>query len=328
MNKDALFSKIIAAIEKDQLIKPGDTIIIGLSGGPDSLFLLHFLASIRTEMNLTLIAAHLDHGWRVDSAKDVKFCQEAADALGVQFVTLKFSDLGLSLKFNGSLEEIGRQARRHFFESTLNLYQAQAVALGHHLQDQQETFFIRLIRGTSLSGLVGMRPRHGSFIRPLLSISKEDIMAYLNANAITYLEDPTNNSSDFLRNRIRQQVLPALKACDARFEESFDATISRLQALEKYLEQEANQLLESLYLYKFDKKGLNLKSLITLPPIIQERLIVSWLCHEKVPFPPREQFLQEIMKFLQNPRGGMHAVHHAWSIGKKQNITWIEKIKT
>jgi tRNA(Ile)-lysidine synthase len=327
MNKNDLFLKINAAIEKNQLIKPGDTLIVGLSGGPDSLFLLHFLASIRTELNLTIIAAHLDHGWRAESAKDAQFCQEAAQSLGVQYETKKLSDLGVSWKFNGSLEEVGRRARRHFFESVLNLYQAHAIVLGHHLQDQQETFFIRLIRGTSLSGLVGMRPRHGNFIRPLLSISKEDILAYLHEHSIAYLQDPTNNSSDFLRNRIRQQVLPALKACDDRFEGSFDATIARLQALESYLEDESAQLLKSFYLCKFDKKGLNLKSILTLPPIIQERLIVSWLCQEQVPFPAREQFLHEIIKFLQNPRGGMHAVHHGWSIGKKQNITWIEKTK-
>ncbi len=327
MNTNTLFSKIHAAIEKEQLIKPDDTLIIGLSGGPDSLFLLHFLASIRTSLNLKLIAAHLDHGWRIDSQKDVQFCQKAADSLGVPLVHQKLSDLSLSLKFNGSLEEIGRKARRHFFETVLTQHQAQAIALGHHLQDQQETFFIRLIRGTSLSGLVGMRPRHGNFIRPLLSISKEDIVSYLQTNSIAYLEDPTNTSTDFLRNRIRQYVLPSLKACDRRFESSFAATISRLQALENHLEQEAQQTLQSFALYKFDKRGLNLKSLLTLPPIMQERLLVSWFCQEQVPFPPREQFLQEIMKFLKNPRGGMHAVHQTWAIGKKQNLIWIEPLK-
>lgn len=326
MKKNTLFSKIHTAIEKDQLINPGDTIIIGLSGGPDSLFLLHFLASIRTQMNLNLVAAHLDHGWRADSAKDVIFCQEAAQALGVRFVTENLSNLGISLKFNGSLEDVGRRARRHFLERVKEEFQAQAIALGHHLQDQQETFFIRLIRGTSLSGLVGMRPRHGSFIRPLLSISKNDILDYLKVHAIPYLEDPTNTSNDFLRNRIRQHVLPALKACDDRFEGSFDATITRLQALERHLETETQDILKRLALYKFDKKGLNLKNILTLPPIIQERLLIAWLCQEQVPFPAHEQFLHEIMKFLRNPRGGMHAVHHAWSIGKKQDITWIEKL--
>lgn len=328
MNTNTLFSKINTAIQKDLLIKPGDTLIIGLSGGPDSLFLLHFLASLQTSMNLTLIAAHLDHGWRADSQKDVKFCQEAAASLGVRFISQKISDLSLSLKFNGSLEDMGRKARRHFFESVLKTHNAQAIALGHHLQDQQETFFIRLIRGTSLSGLIGMRPQHGNYIRPLLSISKDEILAYLNAHAIPYLEDPTNNSADFLRNRIRQQVIPALKACDDRFESSFNATLLRLHALEKHLELETKELLKSFALYKFNKKGLNLKSILILPPIMQERLIIAWLCQEQVPFPPREQFLQEIMKFLQNSRGGLHAIHHAWSLGKKQDITWIEPIHT
>jgi tRNA(Ile)-lysidine synthase len=325
MNTNILYQKIYTAIQKDQLITSGDTIIIGLSGGPDSIFLLHVLASLQEELNLKLIAAHLDHGWRPDSGKDVQFCQEAASALGVEFIARKFSDLGLSLKFNGSLEELGRQARRHFFETVRQEYQAQAIALGHHLQDQQETFFIRLIRGTSLSGLVSMRPRHGAYIRPLLSICKDDMLAYLHEHKIPYLNDPTNDADTFLRNRIRQQVLPALKACDARFERSFTATMERLHALEQHLEVETAQLLARFALCKFDKKGLDLKQFLALPAIMQERLLVAWFCQEQVPFPVREQFLHEIMKFLQSPRGGIHAVHHAWSIGKRQQIIWIEK---
>jgi len=325
MNTNPLYQKIYTAIQKDQLITPGDTLIIGLSGGPDSIFLLHVLASLRQELNLKLIAAHLDHGWRPDSGKDGQFCQQATSALGVDLLIRKFSDLGISLKFNGSLEELGRQARRHFFEAVSQQYQAQAIALGHHLQDQQETFFIRLIRGTSLSGLVSMRPRHGHYIRPLLTISKNEILAYLHEHSIPYLKDPTNDANTFLRNRIRQEVLPALKACDARFERSFMATMERLHALEAHLEQETAQLLLNFTVCRFDKKGLNLKQLLLLPPIMQERLLIAWFCQERVPFPVREQFLQEIMKFLQSPRGGMHAVHHEWSIGKKQGIAWIEK---
>lgn len=325
MNTNTPFQKIYTAIQKDQLIAPGDTLIIGLSGGPDSIFLLHVLASLKDELNLKLIAAHLDHGWRPDSARDVQFCQEAASALGVGFVSRKLSDLSISLKFNGSLEELGRLARRHFFEAVRQEYQAQAIALGHHLQDQQETFFIRLIRGTSLSGLVSMRPRHGHYIRPLLNVSKDEILAYLNAHAIAYLKDHTNDADTFLRNRIRQQVLPALNACDERFNRSFMATMERLHALEQHLEKETAQLLTRFAVCKFDKKGLDLKEILALPAIMQERLLVAWFCQEQVPFPVREQFLHEIMKFLESPRGGMHAVHHAWAIGKKQNLIWIEK---
>lgn len=325
MKTNTLFQKIYSAIEKNRLINPGDTIVIGLSGGPDSIFLLHVLASLQRTLNLKIIAAHLDHGWRADSSKDAQFCQEAASALGAVFITRKLSDLGLSLKFNGSLEELGRLTRRHFFEMVQQDYQAQAIALGHHLQDQQETFFIRLIRGTSLSGLVSMRPRHGAYIRPLLSISKDEMLTYLHENNIAYLNDPTNDADTFLRNRIRHLVLPALKTCDARFEQSFQATIERLHALESHLEKETNELLERLTVRKLERRGLDVHQFKILPEIMQERLLIAWFCQEQVAFPVREQFLKEIMKFIQSPRGGMHAVHHAWSLGKKQNMIWIEK---
>lgn len=326
MNNNDLFSNIHSYIEQHELISPGNTIIIGLSGGPDSIFLLHVLASLQLSLDLKLVAAHLDHGWRADSSKDVLFCQEAAASLGVPFMSQKLSDLGTSWKFNGSLEEIGRKARRHFLGSVLKNYNAQSIALGHHAQDQQENFFIRLLRGTSLSGLAGMRPMNGFFIRPLLGISKETIVQYLRDRNIDYLEDPTNQSDNFLRNRIRQYLIPALKICDTRFEHSFNNTLNRLQSLDDHLEQETIKLLSEFSICKYGKYGLNLKKIMTLPAVMQKRFILAWLCKEKVEFPIQDSFLEEIIRFFHSPHGGMHQIHHTWSIGKKQGIVWINKM--
>src|SRR3990167_5169813 len=112
-----LLNTIETYSNKHNLLPKGSTIILGLSGGPDSIFLLHALIRLQEKWNLRLIAAHLDHEWRQDSYKDAKFCQETTDKLGVQLmITAKISDLGLSFKFEGSKEELGRKARRSFLE--------------------------------------------------------------------------------------------------------------------------------------------------------------------------------------------------------------------
>src|SRR5438132_9177816 len=157
-----MFEKIKNFIVQHHLIKSGNKIVIGLSGGPDSVFLLYFLASLQQKYNLSLIAAHLNHEWRKEADQEQQDCATLAQNLNIPFVTAKRSELSVPFKQNGSQEEYGRKMRRHFFEKVLHEHNADAIALAHHLQDQEETFFIRLIRGSSLTGLTAMKPKHGA----------------------------------------------------------------------------------------------------------------------------------------------------------------------
>src|SRR3990172_2797015 len=126
--------------------------------------------------------------------------------------------------------------RRFFFESLVKEYNATSIALGHHADDQMETFFMRLIRGAQISGLIGMKPKNKLYIRPLLSISKAEIVNYLDENNISYMIDSTNQSDAFLRNRIRNAAIPTLKQADPRFENQFQRTLGNLQETESFLE--------------------------------------------------------------------------------------------
>ena len=228
-------NKIKEFIKKHNLIPQDSKIVLGLSGGPDSVFLLHLLSELKKDgLVKEIVAAHLDHEWRPESAKDEQFCSKMAKEHDVPCVSNKIPDLGLDLKFSGSKEDLGRRARRYFFKQVKKEYNADLIALAHHAQDQQETFFIRLIRGTSLSGLTAIKPKHGDYIRPLLEINKQDLVNYLDEHNIPYLTDPSNISQEFLRNRIRKHVIPALKNCDARFDQNFQTTIHRLQKTEQF----------------------------------------------------------------------------------------------
>lgn len=319
-----LFVKISAFSHEQNLLSPESTIIVGLSGGPDSVFLLHYLASVRQEMNLTLIAAHLDHGWRTESAQDALFCQQLADMYQVPLIIKNLKDMQLPFKSNGSKEELGRKARRAFFEELANEHTAQAIALAHHADDQMETFIMRLIRGASLTGLAGMKIKDGLYIRPLLTVSKNEILDYLHMHEIPYVIDASNQSEEYLRNRIRNQAIPALKACDDRFEKNFAATHTTLVETEKFLQELAANTLHSI---SDTTNGLDIPKLLALHPVLRNRVLINWLILHKVPFTPSQGLLDEIVRFLENSKNRTHTLYQKWYLHKTAgNKVILERI--
>ncbi|MBY0353853.1 tRNA lysidine(34) synthetase TilS [Candidatus Babeliales bacterium] len=297
------------------------TIILGLSGGPDSVFLLYLLAQLQDEGFIKLIAAHLDHGWRSNSADDVTFCQKLCNRFGVQLISGHANNNALNAKQNGSLEELGRKLRRSFLENVMREQQANLIALAHHRQDQQETFLLRLLRGSSLAGLRCMDSITLPYIRPLLTTDKRDIVAFLDAHNIAYLTDPTNQADDFLRNRIRKYVIPALRDCDERFEQKCESTIQHLQAEDDFLKKLTLQAFGSIFDTKMHG---SLTALRTCEPVIQKRLVIHWLVEQKASFKPSENFITEVLKFLLSSRGGTHQLGEHWALVKKQNSFWLK----
>ena len=336
-----IFNTIERFTQKNNLINNNDVIIIGLSGGPDSVFLLHFFIHLQKKYNLTLIAAHLNHEWRPEADQEEQLCRELAQKLNVTFVSEKLSLLSHAPKFNGSKEEYARSMRRYFLQNVAQQYNAHSVTLGHHALDQQETFFIRLIRSSSLAGLTAMKPRNKLYIRPLLDINKSDILTWLDAHNIAYATDLSNDSPDYLRNRIRNTVLPVLRSCDNRFDNNFLATLNRLQQDNNYLERITCETFDTIStiativtatettttnaLTNKPKHLLNIPSFLNTVPELHHRLILHWLIAENVQFTPSEKLFNEIIRFLQSPRGRTHAIYEQWSIVKKKNIAFISK---
>ncbi len=317
-----LLENIEQYIQKHTLIQHNNTIIIGLSGGPDSVFLLHALIALQNKYNLTLIAAHLNHEWRQEADSEEELCRNVAAQHNIPFVSAKLSSLQQSKKYNGSKEEFARNMRRQFLESVAQEHNADHIALGHHAQDQQETFFIRLIRGTSLSGLTGIEPRAGIYIRPLLETNKSDILQWLNENNITYAHDISNESPNYLRNRIRSNVLPALEQCDERWNDNFLTTLNRLKQDDALLDEVATATLNTC----MDHQNiLNAVSFGKCHKSLHHRMIMRWLILNKVPFPATQAFFDEIIRFICGPNGGTHAIHEEWSLVKKQNKVLIIK---
>ena len=323
-----IFQNIKDYIAQHNLINPGDIIIVGLSGGPDSVFLLHFLVELQKTTPLTLIVAHLNHEWRQDAEQEEQLCRTIAQAFNLHYITSKISELHSIPRFkhNGSKEEYARIARRYFFEKIARELNAHSIALAHHAQDQEETFFIRLIRGATLTGLTAMKPRNNLYMRPLLTTNKQDMLHWLHAHSIIYALDASNDSPHYLRNRIRSEVLPALRECDSRFEANFLTTLHRLTATESFLEKLTETHFTKLSYHDGTRYILTLPDLLNTDPVLLSRIIIQWLIKEHVPFPITHAFLDEIIRFLRNPRGGKHHIHEQWILVKKQKKASLLKI--
>lgn len=320
-----LQERIRKFIDFHKLLVHDQTIIVGCSGGPDSLFLVHALYALRSEYNLTIVIAHLDHEWRPESARDLAFCADVAAALGLPFVAAKAAEIALPKESKGSREDLGRLQRRAFFESVAQQHDNAIIALGHHADDQQETFFIRLLRGAGVTGLAGIRVRDGRYIHPLLCCTKEEIVTTLEKNKIPFLVDVTNTSDQFLRNRIRLNVIPALRQCDARFDESINRTMSHLRDADDFLIAHTQELFTTCSVLENNKRSIDITKLFALHPFMQRRVLLHWFITEQVHFVPSDAFFEEIIRFLHNKKSMEHTLYQTWSIIKKGSFLFITR---
>lgn len=307
-----LFSTLADFVKKHTLFSGGATVIVALSGGPDSVFLLHYLHSLIPTFKLKLVGAHLNHQWRQTADADATFCAQLCEQLNIPFVSTNLNEIPLTKKYNGSKEEFARHKRRAFLEMVAREHEADAIALGHHADDQIETFFIRLVRGATLSGLQGMKVKDGLYIRPLLTTSKKEILSYLNAHHISYCTDETNIDTTFLRNNIRHTLIPAFTAIDSRACATLLRAIEHFQQTEKFL---AQQLKESLN-HCSNGNALNVQAFNQEAPFMQDKIILEWLIKNGVSFTPSAALIREIKRFLHNTKSNRHELFNNWALEK------------
>lgn len=212
---DALMLEIKRYIGANQLIRPGDGVVVGLSGGPDSVFLLYALYTLQPRMDFTLRAVHVHHGIRgAEADRDEMFSEKLCAKLDIPFQAVHVAAPAYATQHGLSLEEAARILRYEALEAArqqLGQTRAAWIAVAHHLDDQAETVLHNLVRGAGLRGLAGMENRRNHVIRPLLSIKREDILKWLKQNDIPYVTDSTNADPHYTRNRIRSTVLPELR---------------------------------------------------------------------------------------------------------------------
>lgn len=209
---DKLLSRVRQYMESRDMLQPGDAVLTALSGGADSVFLLTLLLRLREEYGITLAAAHLHHGLRGAAAdEDQQFCMELCSREGIDFFAKHADVRAEAQEARQSVEEAGRFARYRFFEETAEKHGFTKIATGHHKDDSAESVLLHLVSGAGLKGLTGIEPVRGSIIRPLLPVTKSEIIESLDSERISYRTDHTNADASFKRNALRHKVLPVIR---------------------------------------------------------------------------------------------------------------------
>ncbi len=236
----SLLSKVKENLIKDNLLQKGDTVIIALSGGADSVCLLTVLYALSFEMGFFIKAAHLNHGIRGEEAKrDEDFVKDLCDTLGVP-IYLRYRDIP-ALSKGRSEEETGRCERYAFFNELSRENNGAKIAVAHNKNDVAETLVMRLIRGTSVFGLTGIPKVNGNVIRPLLDISRDEIEKYLKENNIPFVTDSTNSDDEYTRNKIRHKILPEMAKVNESYLSGINKTVQRLYVAADFIKTEAKK---------------------------------------------------------------------------------------
>jgi len=204
--------RVIDFIKQNNMIKSGEIIGVACSGGRDSICLLHYLNSIKSELDCEVVAVNVDHGIRTTSALDTEFVMQFCKDNHIRAYKFKAEALKVAKEEKLTIEQAARKVRYGIFETVIKKGLVDKIALAHHLNDQAETVLLNIVRGAGLNGAKGMEPtRDGIYIRPLLTTPREEIMAYLDENGLNFVEDETNKDNSYSRNYIRNVVLPDLR---------------------------------------------------------------------------------------------------------------------
>jgi len=263
------------------MLTPGDTVIVGVSGGADSVGLLYILTELK-EYELKLIVSHLNHRIRpLEAKRDAEFVERIAKGLGLTFELKEVDALEFKKRSKLSLEEAGRILRYEFFKEALDKYHAQRVATAHTQDDQAETVLMRLIKGSGPLGLSGIPPlSEGYIIRPLIETPRSEIESYLKSRGINWVEDSTNRARVFLRNRIRHDLIPELEKYNPRIKETLARAANIFRVEEEFIKNEA----EKAFKYVFDRENDELLGKLSRYRIMPEgiRLAVLRIAIEKL----------------------------------------------
>lgn len=289
-----MIEKVKRTIERCTMLQKGDRVAVALSGGADSVSLLHILSSIKEEYQLTLSAVHLNHGIRgAEAARDERFCQTLCDALRIP-LTIRFSDIPARAAERKISEELcGRQERYRLFEelSAAN----DRVATAHTASDNAETVLFHLARGTSLSGAAGIPPKRDYLIRPLIDCSRSEVEAYCSAHALTYMTDSTNLTDAYTRNRLRHTVVPVLKDLNPRLEEAFRRFSESAAAADDYVCRQARALL----LQAHTDYGYRADTLLQAHTAVCTRAL-ALLCSEQTGFSAETRHVGLLLQLLKS----------------------------
>lgn len=268
--------QVISVMKKYNMLEKGDKVVIGVSGGADSVALLAMLNDLRKEMALTLFVVHVNHGIRGNEAKrDEDFVINLCNSMDIQCQVKSYDVPSLAKKWSMTEEEAGRKVRYDAFNECLEDKQANKIAVAHNLNDQAETVLMRLCRGTGLTGLGGIPPKRDNIIRPLIECSRNQIEQWLEEKNIEFCMDSTNMETDYTRNKIRLEILPYLeKEINSKSIQNIVKTAQIVREEDQFIESETETMFKTaLYTSTSYEVLLKIDVVLGASRVIQRRLI-------------------------------------------------------
>lgn len=264
--------KVFDFLERKLCLKDGDVIVLGNSYGPDSMALLDILLKIKKKIDISIIVAHVNHNVRRESAKEKEDLEAFCSGKNVVFESMIIEQYG-----DDNFENEARNIRYNFFEDLVRKYNANYLFTAHHGDDLIETIIMRIVRGSTLKGYSGFSQivdmNNYKIVRPLLGVTKDDIVMYDDKNNIPYAIDKTNLKDKHTRNRYRHVVLPFLKKEDPKVHEKFIKFSKTLQEYDEYINKEIKRSISKVY----NDKKIEISKYLELDPLIQKKIIYSIL---------------------------------------------------
>lgn len=273
----------------------GRTVAVGVSGGTDSMALLNVLLELKDEFGMNIIACHVNHGIRGETAdRDEKFVAEVCKRLGVDVRILRADVPGTAKKMHLGVEECGRRIRYDFFNSVADDV---IIATAHTLSDRSETLLLNIARGASVKGLCSIPAVRGNIVRPLIDCTRADIEKYCSDNSIEFVTDETNFEDIYSRNRIRLNVIPELKKLNPSLERAFMRLISNAEEENGFMNGFSREILGKVKL----KDGYNARLLNDEHPAVRKRVIFE-IINNETGIAPEAVHVEQVDKILQGGR--------------------------
>ncbi len=275
-----LEKKVLNTIKKNELIKDGDNIVVGVSGGPDSITLLNILNNLKNELNIQIYVAHVNHMIREEANTETEYVKEFCSNLGIDCFIKKVDVSKIAVEQKKSTELVGREIRYQFFEEICAKVNGNKIATAHNANDNAETVLMNIIRGSGTAGLKGIEKiRDEKFIRPIIDCTRDEIESYCRENRLNPKYDKTNLENIYTRNKIRNLLIPFIQK---EFNPSIVESLNRLADISQKQEQFFNIIVENEF-NKLQIIGdnsyqntiiLNLKEFNKLEYVIKSRLII------------------------------------------------------
>jgi len=267
--------KVKSTISKYSMLSGGETVLVGLSGGPDSGCLLLALNLLKDEFNLKLHALYVDHGLRpAETPEEIEFCKNLCEGLTIPLGVKSIDVKAYAAEQGMNKQEAARELRYRVFDETLSETKADKVALGHNADDQIETFLMRFVRGAGPKGLSGIPSVRGKVIRPLIGTERSEIEKFLDEQGAGYMIDSSNLKEDYLRNRLRLLVVPEIRKINPHISQTVSRTLDILTEEESYFEIIVTKTLMKLICRKTDLRiELFLSPLEAMDRVILRRVL-------------------------------------------------------